>query len=86
MYYLLARNEEINKWLGEHPAILGAIALVLGLALLGFGISALVTGQSRGKYGREMKGSTAYVHGAILAVAGVGCVLFALYQLISALI
>jgi hypothetical protein len=79
-------NDEINKWLGENPAILGGIFLVLGLVLLGFGVTAIVTGRSTGKYGHKMEGPMAHLHGAIMAIAGAGFSLFAIYKLISAVL
>jgi hypothetical protein len=81
--YLLAGNEEINKWLGEHPAVLGAGAIVIGGVLVTFGVAALVTGRSQGKYGHKMEGPMAYVHGAVLAGFGGLAILFGLYKVIS---
>jgi len=84
--FLLARNEEINRWLNENPAILGGIFLVIGLVLLGFGISDLVTGKARGKWGTEMTGGMASMMGIIRLVAGVGCAGFGLFKLVQALL
>ena len=83
---LLARHEEINAWLDQHPAVLGGIFLVLGLALVGYGLKALLTGQSRSKHGHQLEGPTAYAHGAVLAIGGVICTIFALYKLLTALL
>jgi hypothetical protein len=83
---LLARNEEINKWLGENPAVLGGLFFVIGLVLLGFGIKDLVTGKARGKWGTEMTGGMASVMGIVRLVAGVGCVGFGAYKLIQAVL
>lgn len=79
--YLLARNEEINQWLNENPAVLGGGAIVIGGLLFAFGLSALLTGRSRGKYGTQMEGPLAYMHGAIMAGFGVLAILFGLYKL-----
>lgn len=79
--YLLARNEEINQWLNEHPAVLDGGAIVLGGLLLAFGIKALVTGRSQGKWGYQMEGPTAYLHGAVLAGFGGLAILFGLYKM-----
>jgi len=84
--FLLARNEEINRWLNENPAILGGIFLVIGLVLLGFGISDLVTGKARGKWGTEMTGGMASLMGIIRLVAGVGCAGFGLFKLVQSLL
>jgi len=82
--YLLARNEEINAWLEEHPAVLGGMFIVLGFVLLTFGLIALRTGRARGKWGNEMEGPTAYLHGGVLTIAGAGSLGFALFKLWNA--
>jgi len=84
--FVLARNEEINKWLGENPAILGGIFLLIGLVLLGFGISDLVTGKARGKWGTEMTGGMASMMGIVRLVAGIGCAGFGAFKLVQALL
>jgi hypothetical protein len=84
--FLLARNEEINKWLDEHPAVLGAGAIALGGLLLAFGIRALLTGRSHAKYGIELQGPVAYAHGGVLALIGGGIVLFGLYKLVTGIL
>jgi hypothetical protein len=78
--FLFAQNEEINQWLSEHPAVLGGGAMVIGGLLLAFGIKALLTGRSQGKWGHQMEGSMAYVHGALLAGFGGLAILFGLYK------
>jgi hypothetical protein len=84
--FLLARNEEINQWLNENPAILGGIFLVIGVVLLGFGISDLVTGKARGKWGTEMTGGMASLMGIIRLIGGLGCAGFGLFKLVQALL
>jgi hypothetical protein len=81
---ILARNEEINKWLGENPAVLGGLFLVIGLVLLGFGINDLVTGKARGKWGTEFSGGTASLMGIIRLVGGLGCAGFGAFKLVQA--
>lgn len=81
--YLLARNEEINAWLEEHPAVLSGMFVVLGLVLLGYGLKALFTGRSRSKRGKELEGPMAYFHGAIMALFGAGCLAFAVAKIVS---
>ena len=78
--YLLARNEEINQWLEKNPAVLGGGAIVIGGVLLAFGIKALLTGRSQGKWGYQMEGPMAYLHGAVLAGFGGLAILFGLYK------
>lgn len=83
--YLLARgNDAANRWLAEHPMVLGGIFLFLGGLVLAFGINALVTGKSRSKWGIELTGPMAYLHGTVMAVAGTGMGLFGLYKFVSA--
>jgi hypothetical protein len=82
--YLLARNEAINAWLEEHPAVLGGMFIVLGLVLLSFGLKTLFTGRSRSKRGQEIEGPMAYLQGAMLTIFGAGCLAFAIFRLWSA--
>jgi hypothetical protein len=83
---ILARNEELNRWLAENPAVLGGLFLVIGLLLLGFGISDVVTGKARGKWGTEFTGGTASLMGIIRLVAGLGCTGFGLFKLVQAVL
>jgi hypothetical protein len=54
---LFARNEAANNWLADHPVILGAGAIVLGLILVGLGVSALMTGRAMTKRGPDLEGA-----------------------------
>jgi hypothetical protein len=78
--YLLARNEEINQWLSENPTVLGGGAIVIGGLLLAFGVRALLSGRSQGKWGVQLEGPMAYLHGAIMAGFGGLAILFGLYK------
>jgi hypothetical protein len=82
---VLARNEELNKWLSENPLVLGGIFLVLGLVLLGFGLNDMITGKARGKWGHQVQGGMAQFYGIIRVVAGVGCALFGAFHLFKGL-
>jgi hypothetical protein len=79
--FFLARNEEINKWLNEHPLVLGLIFLVLGCALGGWGIHEFRTGVAHGKWGTQFSGGTAKLLAIVRIVAGAGCLLFGLYRI-----
>lgn len=57
LHLVLARNEAINKWLSEHPAVLGGIFVALGLVLAGAGVYEIRTGITRDKYGNVVIGS-----------------------------
>jgi hypothetical protein len=83
---LLARNEEINRWLSENPMILGGLFLAIGLVLLAFGVSDLATGKARTKYGAQVQGGMAQFYGIIRLVAGAGCAGFGAFKLVQALL
>ncbi len=80
---VFARNEAANKWLEEHPLVLGGGAIALGIVLTYFGVTALKTGRTKDKWGREMEGGSAMAMGVIRLVAGVGAILFGLYKSIA---
>ena len=84
--YLLARNEEINQWLADNPAVLGGGAVLLGLVLLGFGVTALMSGKSTGKYGQKFEGPMAHLHGAVLTIFGVGVLIFGAIKLVGSML
>lgn len=79
---LLARNEEINKWLNEHPLVLGLLFLVIGLAVGGWGLYELYTGVSYDKRGNAMTGGMGKTLSVVRVVMGVGCIGFAAYRMI----
>ena len=77
------RNEGANQWLDEHPIVLGSIALVLGLVLLGFGIAGLKKGTTADKRGKELSGGSAQAMSILRLVAGVVCTGFGLYKMVA---
>ncbi len=79
---VLARNEEVNRWLEQNPAVLGGGAIVLGGVLLGFGVRDILTQQATGKWGVKHTGGMAVFTGAVRAIAGAGLCLFGLYKLL----
>ena len=69
IFYLLAQrgaDSPVNKWLGEHPVVLGIIFLVIGGALALSGVYELWQGVARDKDGTEIRGFT----GQVIAVDG----------------
>jgi hypothetical protein len=83
MNLLFASNEEANEWLKQHPAALGAIFLLLGLAVGGYGIFELSKGVAYNKFGKEVKGPQAKVASIVSIVAGAGLILFGLFKLMA---
>ena len=77
------RHDEANKWLDQHPMMLGSIALVFGPGLIAYGIYSLSQGVTRDKRGRKMTGGAAQAMSIIRLVAGVGCAGFGLYKMIA---
>ncbi len=82
LHLLLARNEELNKWLGEHPMVLGGIFVALGLALGGSGIYESRTGVTRDKYGNVVTGAWGKMLTNIRILGGIACIAFGVYKLI----
>jgi len=64
-------NEAANKWLSEHPMVLGIIFFVLGAAILGWGIYEIRTGVAHGKRGKQMTGGTAKAMAVVPALSPV---------------
>lgn len=82
---LFARNEQVNQWLADNPLVLGGGATVLALVLIGLGVAALVTGQTRDKWGRKVKGTNAKVLGFIWLGFGGLVLLFGLFKIATGL-
>jgi len=78
---LAARNDEINKWLGENPLILGLIFLALGIVIGGWGVYELMTGVAYSKYGQAATGGTAKMLAIVRIIGGTGCILFGLFKM-----
>lgn len=79
---LLARNEEINKWLQENPIVLAGIFGTLGVVLIISGVSSFYSGKARDKYGNEMTEGMAFLIAGARFVGGVFAVGFAIYSLL----
>ncbi|MCY2968511.1 MAG: hypothetical protein NT069_33615 [Planctomycetota bacterium] len=80
---VFARNEAANKWLEEHPLVLGGGAIALGIVLTLLGVNALKTGKATTKWGQEVEGGSAKAMGVVWLVVGVGAILFGLYKIIA---
>ena len=76
-------SDGANKWLAERPMVVGAGALVLGLILVGLGVSALLTGRARTKYGGQVEGGQAMVLAIVWLVFGIACVAFGLFKMVG---
>jgi hypothetical protein len=72
-----------NKWLDEHPFVLGAIFLTIGIALAASGIYELRKGVAHDKRGREVHGGGATALSILRIVGGVGACGFAIYKMIA---
>jgi hypothetical protein len=82
LHFVLARNEAINQWLNEHPAVLGGIFVALGLLLAGYGVYEIRTGITRDKYGNQVTGSWGRMLTNIRITGGIAALGFGLYKLI----
>ena len=76
---LADRNSAANVWLRENPLVISAIALILGIALIYFGVVGLTRGTTKDKYGNELTGGVATLSSAVRLIAGVGAVGVAIY-------
>lgn len=83
---LFARNEEINRWLEENPLVLGGIACLIGLMLVGYGVSALSTGQATSKRGYKLEGTNAKLMGYVWTGFGGLALAFGIYKIILGVI
>lgn len=84
--HLFARHEAANRWLADHPAVLGSGAVVLGLILVGLGVWSLLTGKAPTKRGPDLEGSNAKAMAFIWLGFGGLCVLFGLFKIASGLL
>lgn len=79
-------NDRIDKFLGDNPVILGLIALLFALVFLGLAVSTFVTGRAPTDGKEDLTGGKATAMGAVWLMAGVGCLLFALFKIGSGLL
>ncbi len=84
--HLFAKNEEANAWLAEHPMVLVAGALALGLILVGLGVYSLMTGRAPTKRGPSLEGGNAQVMAFVWLGFGGLCLLFGIFKFVSELL
>ncbi|PHR95376.1 MAG: hypothetical protein COA78_30290 [Blastopirellula sp.] len=72
-----------NQWLNDNPLVLGGIAILLGLALAGYGLFELKRGVAHDKYGNEMRGGLGKFSSIIRVVFGCAAILFGLYKMVA---
>lgn len=72
-----------NRWLSEHPLVLGLLFLAIGGALLISGVVALRSGVTHDKWGNELRGGLGQSISLLRLVAGVGLCIFAIYKIIG---
>ena len=83
---LFADNEAINRWLAEHPLVLGSAACALGLILVGLGVHALATGRAMTKRGPDLEGGNATAMAVVWLGFGGLALVFGLYKIVSGLL
>ena len=76
---LTDRNSPTNVWLRENPIVISAIAGLLGIVLLYFGITGLRNGTTKGKYGQTHTGATATFVSVLRLIMGVGAIGVGIY-------
>lgn len=77
-------NDDINKFLGDNPLLLGLIAFVFALVFLGLGVVSLVTGRAPTDK-EDLTGTNAKVMAIVWLVAGGGCLMFAAFKIVAGL-
>ena len=86
VFMLLAQrgaDSPANKWLAEHPLVLGLIALAIGAALAGSGVYGLRKGVAHDKYGNEVQGSMGQLMSILRIVFGVAACGFGIYKMVA---
>ncbi|MBI3862059.1 MAG: hypothetical protein HY290_09200 [Planctomycetia bacterium] len=86
IHWLLAQrgpNSPANKWLNENPAVLGLIAIGIGILLIFAGLNNLRTGVTRNKLGMEFRGGIAQFSGILRVLIGVAACGFGLYKIFA---
>ncbi|MCR9201371.1 MAG: hypothetical protein NXI04_22230 [Planctomycetaceae bacterium] len=76
-------NSAMNKWLNENPAVLGLLAIGLGVVLAGSGIYEMQSGVTRDKYGNEIKGGLGKFTSVVRILFGAAACVFGLYKIVA---
>ena len=76
---LADRNSPTNVWLRENPIVISAIAGLFGIVLLYFGVTGLLNGTTKGKYGQTHTGATATFISVLRLIMGVGAIGVGIY-------
>jgi hypothetical protein len=76
-------NDDINKWLAGKPLVVAAGAGVIGLILVGLGVSVFVTRKAVTKKGPDLEGGQATAMGVVWLFFGVLCLGFAAYKAVA---
>jgi hypothetical protein len=84
--HFLAKYEATNNWLADHPVILGAGAVVLGLVLVGLGVWSLLAGRAPTRRGPDLEGGTARAMAFVWLGFGGLCLLFGFFKIVSGLL
>lgn len=79
MILLADRNSPANVWLRENPLVLSAIAGLIGVALVGYGVVGLISGTTRDKHGNQQSGAVAALSSIVRLILGIGAIGFAIY-------
>lgn len=74
------RNDAANDWLARNPVVLGLGAIVLSLALIGWGVAGLLSGRAKSKWGTEFDGNKAAIISIVRLIAGIGLLIFGVYK------
>jgi len=76
---LADRNSPVNVWLRENPLVISAVAGILGITLIYFGVIGLKSGTTKDKYGNELTGGMATLNSSVRLILGIGAIGVAVY-------
>lgn len=81
--FLADANSPTNRWLNEHPAVLGAGSLAIGGLLAFTGYHGLRKGETTDKYGIKLKGGIGMLTSVLRLGAGIALCGFGVYKVIA---